>query len=193
MNWDLQITVCKRLHAISPKKGLRKKLMASVKRYVCRDGSSTWRVRYKAQGRCCSTTFRTNPDAQRFVEMLDKYGPEEARIRVGQDNVDRPGDEINATGCFVYVLWGDDPVTPLYVGESENIFSRLGSHMNNPERRTLVRRVQLIECRNEFVMHATEARLIYDYRPTLNIVGKPLFPPPNPDFLLDDMDMESAA
>ena len=74
-------------------------------------------------------------------------------------------------GYFVYLLWGDSEDTPLYVGQSTNILGRLGQHMQAPDRRHRVRRVQVLRCRGKADMDRTERRLIACYQPPLNIVG----------------------
>uniref|UniRef100_A1UJS0 Excinuclease ABC, C subunit domain protein n=2 Tax=unclassified Mycobacterium TaxID=2642494 RepID=A1UJS0_MYCSK len=77
---------------------------------------------------------------------------------------------FNPHGGFVYLLWGEDPNTPLYVGQSTNILSRLGAHMGDKTKRALVKRVQLIRCSTEKLAD-TEWRLIQHYQPPLNVVG----------------------
>jgi hypothetical protein len=74
-------------------------------------------------------------------------------------------------GFFVYLLWGDNIERPLYVGQSRNLFARLGQHMSNRERKHLVKRVQVMRCKSEADMTSTENRLIALYQPPLNIVG----------------------
>jgi excinuclease UvrABC nuclease subunit len=76
---------------------------------------------------------------------------------------------IDPDGHFVYLLWDHDPTTPLYVGKSSCVLTRLATHMRD-KRQT--RRVQLIPCATPSEMAATEARLIRQYRPRLNVVGK---------------------
>lgn len=81
-------------------------------------------------------------------------------------------DGINPRGWYVYILWpGKDAEKPLYVGRSSNIFARLGSHMNDPQKRYDTWWVSIIECNGETDMCETEGRLIGHYRPRLNVVG----------------------
>lgn len=80
-------------------------------------------------------------------------------------------DSFDPRGYFVYVLWGSHPEVPVYVGQSTNILARLGSHLGDKAKRTLVERVQLIRCRGQHGMNRLEAELIYKYNPTLNVSG----------------------
>jgi hypothetical protein len=81
--------------------------------------------------------------------------------------------QMDPNGYYVYLLWGIEEDRPLYVGQSTNIFSRLGSHMNDPVKRARVRRVMVIGCKTERQMDSTELRLIRKYRPELNTAGVP--------------------
>lgn len=83
----------------------------------------------------------------------------------------RIGDAFDPHGFYVYLLWGDDPDTPLYIGLSRNVLSRLGAHMGNPDRRDRIKSVQLIRCSGEATMKRTEAALIREYGPPLNTIG----------------------
>ncbi|MGH3644371.1 MAG: hypothetical protein ACRDUX_35735 [Mycobacterium sp.] len=84
------------------------------------------------------------------------------------------GESFDPRGCFVYILWGDDPERPVYVGKSTNVLSRLGSHMQpSSAKGGLVRRVQLMRCRDRPTMDRTEVRLIHQYRPLLNVALLP--------------------
>ena len=83
------------------------------------------------------------------------------------------GEFFDPQGFFVYILWGNDPDTPVYVGKSANILSRLGTHMADRKKHRLVERVQLISCRTESAMSRTEELLIRRYRPQLNVAGVP--------------------
>lgn len=78
----------------------------------------------------------------------------------------------NLAGYFVYILWGDDPVVPLYVGATNNIFSRLCQHMKDGWKRSNARWVQVIRCPDVAAMKATETQLIDQYRPPLNRVNR---------------------
>jgi hypothetical protein len=77
----------------------------------------------------------------------------------------------NPGGYYVYILWGDDPDIPLYVGQSTNVFARIGQHLGDPRKRALMKRLQLIRCDAEHVMNAAEARLIRSYGPVFNVQG----------------------
>jgi len=80
---------------------------------------------------------------------------------------------IDPSGFYVYLLWGDDETRPLYVGQSANFLSRLGSHMSDPGKRHRIRSVTVIRCQTERQMDTTELRLIRKYRPALNTAGVP--------------------
>lgn len=80
-------------------------------------------------------------------------------------------DGFDPHGWFVYILWGNDPDRPLYVGQSTNVLSRLGSHLGQNERRATVRRVSLIRCDTRADMNEVEWDLIAGLRPSLNILG----------------------
>jgi hypothetical protein len=79
--------------------------------------------------------------------------------------------DFDPHGWFVYQLWGDDPMTPLYVGQSQNILSRLGSHMGVSSKRAKVKRVRLTRCATKQEMAALEKRLIRKYNPPGNSAG----------------------
>lgn len=78
---------------------------------------------------------------------------------------------IAVRGFFVYCLWGENRHVPLYVGMSSNVLSRLGTHMQMPNRRNLIERVTLIRCRDERDMRKRERDLIAVLQPPLNIAG----------------------
>lgn len=83
------------------------------------------------------------------------------------------GDVFNPNGFFVYLLWGANPERPLYVGQSTNVFSRVGTHMDNPRRRPSIRDVQFIRCHNAVTMMELESALILKFDPPWNIKGVP--------------------
>jgi len=72
-------------------------------------------------------------------------------------------------GYYVYLLWGED--SPIYVGLSIRLHTRLSQHMADPEKRSLTRRIEVIECVDEAEMRAVEDRLIHQYRPRFNRAG----------------------
>lgn len=78
-------------------------------------------------------------------------------------------ESFEPNGFFVYYLWGDDPHQPLYIGKSANVLARLGKHMNAPYARQ-VRRVTVLRCNSAEQMDETEARLIAERRPLLNVM-----------------------
>jgi hypothetical protein len=91
--------------------------------------------------------------------------------------------ELNPHGFFVYLLWGDSPTKPLYVGKTTNIFQRLGTHMSDPEKWRLTKRVEVKRCESAIAMNAKEASLIRRYRPPMNnhVPGEPTRPRPATD------------
>lgn len=85
--------------------------------------------------------------------------------------------DFNPQGFYVYVLWGSDTDRPLYVGRSsQNVCARIGSHVRQRPRGTLVRRASLIRCDSHADTLATELRLIHEHRPSWNVVGAPKEP-----------------
>jgi hypothetical protein len=85
--------------------------------------------------------------------------------------VEGMGDGFDPAGFFVYLLWeSKDAPKPIYVGQSMNILSRLGSHLTDRSRRYRIRWVTLFRCESASQMGETEHRLIRHYRPELNII-----------------------
>jgi hypothetical protein len=76
-------------------------------------------------------------------------------------------DAFNQQGFFVYLLIGHHD-KPIYIGQSTNILSRLGSHMSG-NKRELTSKVQIIRCRNKKSMNLTESILIKQHQPMLNV------------------------
>lgn len=74
-------------------------------------------------------------------------------------------------GFCVYLLWGQDQKTPLYVGQSISLRRRLRWHMSDPEKRRLVQTITIIECPSLQEMRATESALIRDHQPVFNRKG----------------------
>lgn len=71
-------------------------------------------------------------------------------------------------GPHVYLLWGADDQTPLYVGQSKTVLGRISNHLQDAEKRKLTKRVQLISCQHALQMCEMEAVLISRLRPPLN-------------------------
>lgn len=153
--------------------------MSCVSPYRAKDGGETFRVRYRLDGRSCSTTFADRSHAERLAALIDLLGPARALESIGlgttfeSEPIQPHPVWVNPNSCFVYILWGEDLKVPLYVGQSASIFTRLGVHMRDATKGGLTRRVQLIECEDEGAMNETEARLIRKYLPSLNTAGKP--------------------
>jgi predicted GIY-YIG superfamily endonuclease len=113
-----------------------------------------------------------------LVEKVDKavYRMEsrqerDRRTRLRHTVSSRIGDSFDPHGYYVYLLWGENEDRPVYIGQSRNVLGRLGTHMQNPEKRCLVKSVQLIRCSGEATMKRTEAALIREYKPSMNIAG----------------------
>jgi hypothetical protein len=82
-------------------------------------------------------------------------------------------DPKNYDGYFVYILWGDDPNVPLYVGQSRSLLGRIANHMGDKTKRKLTRRIQLLRFATHNDMDAAERRLIRHYKPPMNKAGIP--------------------
>lgn len=82
----------------------------------------------------------------------------------------RVGETIDPHGFFVYLLLDHEDV-PVYVGQSRNIFTRLGVHMGPRNHRDLVKNVRLIKCADKLAMHHLESAFLREHKPTLNING----------------------
>jgi hypothetical protein len=76
--------------------------------------------------------------------------------------------DFDPRGFFVYILW-DAEDEAVYVGQSANILSRLGNHMQDAEKRGQTVRASFIRCETRREMDATEAWLISKLDPKLNI------------------------
>lgn len=77
------------------------------------------------------------------------------------------------TGFYVYALYGDDPNTPLYIGKSTNVFSRLGDHLKVPARRAGTQRIAVRLCKSKAEIDMVERSLIDHYRPEWNVAHVP--------------------
>lgn len=49
--------------------------MASIKKHPCKDGTETWRVRFRNGGTSSSVTFSTEDEAEQFATMINRWGP----------------------------------------------------------------------------------------------------------------------
>jgi predicted GIY-YIG superfamily endonuclease len=76
------------------------------------------------------------------------------------------GNRFNPWGFFVYILWSNETV--IYVGQSTNVFSRVGSHLTS-EKSSLLTGVSFIRCESEQEMLQLEWSLIRHYRPRFNL------------------------
>lgn len=80
-------------------------------------------------------------------------------------------DELDPHGFYVYLLWGSDRERPLYVGETTNLFARLGTHMSGRAKRRQVERITVLRCASQAVMDSTEWSLIRLHQPPMNSMG----------------------
>lgn len=78
--------------------------------------------------------------------------------------------DINPRGYVVYCLWNAQGDI-VYVGQSQNVFGRVGTHLSDAWHVALIARVSLIRCSSEAQMDLTEAWLIDRFQPELNIHG----------------------
>lgn len=106
-----------------------------------------------------------------LASRLEGRQERDRRTRLRHTVSSRIGDAFDPHGYYVYLLWGDDLETPLYIGQSRNILGRLGSHLNDNGKRWQIKSVQLIKCNGKPTMDRTEAALIREYKPPMNTVG----------------------
>lgn len=78
----------------------------------------------------------------------------------------------NPNGYYVYLLLGSNGET-LYVGQSTNIYSRLGDHLGNSEKRRDVKKVEVILCASKADMDWLEREAIDILRPPWNTIFNP--------------------
>lgn len=77
--------------------------MAAPKLYVARDGTETWKVRYRHDGRGCSQTFARRRDAVKFARWLDSYGPEGALKTLGAQQSTTHHEPTLAEWCVMHI------------------------------------------------------------------------------------------
>lgn len=80
------------------------------------------------------------------------------------------GETLDPHGFYVYMLF-DAAGIPIYVGQSQNIFTRLGTHMGPRNHRDVVKKVQLVRCADRPAMIRMESALLHEHKPSLNING----------------------
>jgi hypothetical protein len=144
----------------------------------------TWQVRWRdPNGRQCAKNFRKRSLAEKFERQVrakeeapstpEIYEPLWRRALRSQleDWAAIEVDGFNPNGFFVYMLWDRSETHPVYVGATQNVMSRVGVHLRNPDRRHRIGRVTLIRCSSVEAMENTEADLIDHYRPEFN--GRP--------------------
>lgn len=108
-------------------------------------------------------------------QLAEAQGRLESMSPLAADNVIRsagsdPTTLIPLKRFYVYVL-RDTDAEVVYVGQSRNVFNRVGSHVTDVEKGPVVETVQLIPCDNEEQMCALEMSLIRAWQPKFNRVG----------------------
>src|SRR4051812_3323494 len=58
--------------------------MASISEHTSKQGKTTYKVRYRLDGKATSRTLPTRRDAERFGALVDAVGPAEAEATVPQ-------------------------------------------------------------------------------------------------------------
>ena len=101
--------------------------------------------------------------AERYAERVERDRQANA-ARMVSANI---GDSFDPHGYYVYLLWGADPDKPLYVGQSSNILSRLGSHMSRRGKRHMTQQSGH-PLQRQGTMDRTEWQLIRRYQPPWN-------------------------
>lgn len=76
-------------------------------------------------------------------------------------------DGLDPHGFFVYSIWAQDDV-PLYVGQSRNVLSRVGSHMGGRFKKVGVKRVRFNKFAHQYEMAEAERMLIKELQPKFN-------------------------
>ena len=156
-----------------------------TKKYVTAESVDAWIDRINGRGNDDdSSSERTVEDSllyflindlvtkvQQAIGRMDNRQERDRRTRLRHTVSSKIGDSFDPHGYYVYLLWGDDDETPLYIGQSRNVLSRLGTHMQTPDKRSVVTSVQLIKCSGHSTMCRTEAALIREYKPPMNTVG----------------------
>jgi len=112
--------------------------------------------------------------AWRYAHDVDEYLSVDRADRDAAIATAALGNGFDPRGFFVYLMYADDPLIPIYIGQSSNVLARLGAHMTNVERRYRVTRVDLIRCSTPQQMSTVEANLINRHRPELNVAGIPV-------------------
>lgn len=101
--------------------------------------------------------------ATRQEQMLRGYKKKLASVHTPEGKVPDPH------GFYVYTLWQADE--PLYVGQSRNIYARLGAHMSDREKRRRTTSISLSKHSTIKRMDDAEWHLIAELNPALNIMG----------------------
>lgn len=140
--------------------GRRCQLMLNGDQVLCGVHEAQFARRYMARWQS-----RMDELTEELARALDRPRAESVLARLPQGRIE---DGFDPRGFFVYLLWGNDQDTPLYVGRSTNVLRRTGQHMAasySPD----IRRVTFIRCATEKQMHRIETELIRRYHPRINI------------------------
>lgn len=118
-----------------------------------------------------SRRYRTAAEHHAVVRQR-VHDREAAQLATLVNGITKEG--LDPFGYYVYLLWPDkDAAKPVYVGQSRNLFSRLGSHMTDPAKRYKVYWVTIVRCKDEDSMNRVEEDLIRHHCPPLNTQGVP--------------------
>lgn len=110
--------------------------------------------------RQASRSFPTEAQARDWVKQ-----PVPPRV-VGREGF------VDPSGFYVYALYGDVRTTPLYVGQTANVFMRLGKHYTDSRKKPHIRRIGLLRCHSRDQALELEQELIEALRPPWNIAFK---------------------
>ena len=124
---------------------------------------STWMVRWRdadhiQRGR----TFSTREAAEAFETQIrsERVAAKLEDAHRGQRHEDaKVVAAINPHGYHVYILWGDYPARPLYIGRSKQVLARIAWHLSRPEKRALIRQVTVLRCETAREMRSEERRV----------------------------------
>jgi hypothetical protein len=111
---------------------------------------------------------RHEAQAQRLRDARDGYKQERDRLRAHIDLLVKDDAHGRYVGCYILMRQG----SPVYVGQSINVFGRIASHRGacSYPTRGAFDEVRVIWCAAD-ALDATERRLIEELRPPMNNEG----------------------
>lgn len=83
--------------------------MPTPLRYVARDGTTTWRVRFRRHGRSTSETFHTKAAARTFCRWIDEHGTDEA-VRMRESDLDESNAHTLDEVAAEFFVWKEGRV-----------------------------------------------------------------------------------